>query len=145
MAEGSLMKLGDLLRGAGERLGLEGALETGAIWKQWGEIVGETVAAHAEPTSLRGGVLRVRTDSPAWATEIGYLRDAIAERANRIAGRQLVNDVRIWTSPEPIRKAPRTSAPAEPIARPRTVAATDPETAFARARAAWQKRRSKGS
>jgi predicted nucleic acid-binding Zn ribbon protein len=36
----------------------------------WEEAVGPEVAAHAEPTALRGGVLEVRVDSPARAADL---------------------------------------------------------------------------
>ncbi|HEV3473025.1 MAG TPA: DUF721 domain-containing protein [Actinomycetota bacterium] len=148
MSNQNPLRLRDLLQTAGARLGLEGAVETGALWSRWSEVVGEAVASHAEPTSLKGGVLRIRTDSPTWATEIGYLADEIKARANRVAGRALVSEVRVWTSPDPIRTArvhPSTARqegaqePAPPVAD------TDPDAALARAREAWRKRRSGAS
>lgn len=145
------LRMRDLLQAAGARLGLEGAVETGLLWTRWPEIVGDATAAHAEPTSLKAGVLRVRTDSPTWATEVGYLRDEIKARANRVIGRALVSEVRVWTSPDPI----RTGRAGAPTARPadhqdvsdatsKSAPAADPDAALARARAAWEKRRSEG-
>jgi len=92
-------RLRDLIAGIGPRLGLSGALQTGVIWRRWDDIVGPGIAGHAEPTSLRDGVLRIRVASPAWATEIGYLADEIKERANEIAGSPLVGEVRVWSGP----------------------------------------------
>ncbi len=135
-------RIKDLLQGVGERLGFGGAIETGLVWSRWNDIVGDTVAAHAEPTSLREGVLRVRTDSPTWATEVGYLGQEIKRAANQVAGRELVSEVRVWTAPGsvnvPGRTAPdrrRTEVPA-----PSGRSQLDPETALERARKAWERR-----
>ena len=151
MSNSNPLRMRDLLQAAGARLGLEGALETGLLWTRWTEIVGDATAAHAEPTSLKAGVLRVRTDSPTWATEVGYLRDEIKTRANRVVGRALVSEVRVWTSPEPIRRARAETPPAGSSDRRETSNAeskaapeADPGAALVRAREAWEKRRSEG-
>jgi predicted nucleic acid-binding Zn ribbon protein len=128
----------------GRRLGLDHPREVGALWGKWRDIVGDDVAAHAEPTSLRSGLLRVRTDSPAWATEISYLADEIKRRANETVGRELVDEVRVWTGPGPIerrRHDPARAAPAAPAGLT-AEAPADPEEAFERARRAWLRRRS---
>ncbi|HYO61831.1 MAG TPA: DUF721 domain-containing protein [Actinomycetota bacterium] len=137
------VRLKDLLPGATGRLGIPSPEATGRVWSAWKEIVGPAVAAHAEPTSLREGVLRVRADSPAWATEIGYLADDIRSRANAVTGRALVSEVRVWTGPRPAAGATSGGAGAtletgsqgedrEP--------AGDPAEALDRARRAWAKR-----
>lgn len=133
-----------LLGDVGKRLGVDSALQTGTIWRRWREIVGPEISTHAEPTSLKEGVLRVRADSPAWATEIGYLGTEIARRANEIAGTDLVKEVRVWNGPPPEVRLDRTrdrdlepdisSAPKE-----------SPEEALQAAREAWARRWSRGS
>lgn len=146
------LRLKDLLSGATSRLGIPSPEATGRLWSAWPEIVGPAVAAHAEPTSLRDGVLRVRADSPAWATEIGYLVDEIRSRANAVTGRALVSEVRVWTGPgRPATKgAGGASSGAgdepdrEPARDPRGAVSTgpqDPMEALERARRAWAKRR----
>ncbi|MEA2485079.1 MAG: hypothetical protein QOD46_190 [Actinomycetota bacterium] len=138
----SVFRIRDLLGDAGRQLGLPAAVETGMVWSRWTEIVGPAVAAHSEPSSLKTGVLRVRADSPAWATEIAYLGDQIKAAANRTVGIELVKEVRVWTGPGRLRQSRRSASPSEMAARerPRDVAA-DPQTAFERARAAWSRRR----
>lgn len=146
---GGFHKLRDLLNPVGGRLGFDGALETGVLWSRWSEIVGEGIAAHAEPTSLKQGILRVRTDSPSWATEIGYLTDEIRTRANALAGRAIVAEVRVWTSPEPVRRGAAQSPPGATDADSGTsreeLVGGDPIDALEAARAAWSKRHSRGS
>lgn len=132
-------RLRDLLDGITGRFGMEAAVATGAVWDRWPEIVGYSIALHAEPTSLRRGVLRVRTDSPVWATEIGYLTDGIRVRANEVAGRELVREVRIWTSPTPIKGSGRKRDGSSSQGRVSALkeAPADPRSAFERARRAW--------
>jgi hypothetical protein len=139
------LRLKDLLRGATAGLGIPAPEATGRVWARWKDVVGPAVAAHAEPTSLKGGVLRVRADSPAWATEIGYLADEIRSRVNALTGGALVSEVRVWTGPAPSR-GPGPGAPASaPAAAPEgqdREPAKDPAEALERARRAWEKRRS---
>lgn len=138
------IKIKDLLGTLGEKLGVRSAAKTGAIWQHWEEIVGPAIAGHAEPTSLREGVLRVRTDSPTWATEITYLAREIIRKANEVVGEPLVQELKVWTSQGEIKRprqmparTPDEEAPAEPQH-------TDPLEALEAARTAWARRRSEG-
>ena len=137
-------RLKDLLGSMAPRPGLGDPLSTGAVWERWGEIVGDEVARHAEPTSLRDGILRIRTESPVWATEIGYLGAEIKDRINTALGRELVTEVAVWTGPGPITgstgRTTRTPATPEPA---REAGPKDPVSAFENARRAWARRRSK--
>ncbi len=140
-------RLRDLLGPLGKSLRVDDPAAIGRLWHRWPEIVGGDVARHAEPTSLKDGVLRIRTTTPVWATEIGYLAEDIRSRVNDAVGKSLVTEVRVWTSPAPI-KGPRDSdagAPDRSFDGPRRPAADDPETAFRRAFEAWSKRRAKGA
>ena len=125
---------------------MERAVEAGALWSRWEEAVGATIAEHAEPTSLRRGVLKVRTDSPAWATEIGYMQEQIVAAANQLLGGRVVTEVQVWTSPGPIRRRHSAAVPetdargsSDVVDGPPT---DDPVEALERARAAWFRRRS---
>jgi predicted nucleic acid-binding Zn ribbon protein len=53
-----------------------------SLFDRWSEFVGETMGAHCRPISLRGGVLTVAVDDPAWATEIRFLEPALKVRIN---------------------------------------------------------------
>ncbi len=141
--------LGELLRAGLPGLRLERAAEAGLLSARWREVVGDAVADHAEPTSLRSGVLRVRADSPMWAAEIGYLREMIRERANALLGDAVVSEVRLWTAPgAPSRRGghtPRHRRHREPLATAPPEASEGPAAALERARAAWAKRRAQAS
>jgi hypothetical protein len=140
-------RLRDLLSEAGAKLGMERAAEAGALWARWEEVVGPTIAGHAEPTSLRRGVLRIRTDSPSWATELGYLQEQVMIAANELLGSPIVTQVQVWTAPGAIRKGggkPSSSGrDRRSVESPPRPAGEGPAEAFERARAAWLRRRSK--
>lgn len=139
-------RLRELLDPVTARFGMDGASAAGAIWSRWADIVGDSVAQHAEPTSLREGVLRVRADSPAWATEISYLGDGIRQRCNEIAARSLVREVRVWTSNAPVaRRQAHRPQPADQGEHVRDMPApSDAMGALERARRAWRKRFARG-
>jgi len=138
-----LVRIRDVLDGFGTKVGLGRSRDANVIWSRWTEIVGDAVAAHAEPSSLREGVLKVRADSPAWAAELGYLVGEIRAGANALIGRQAVVEVRVWTTPAPIAAKPKphtgsASSVAEDAAK--RVPAKDPHEALERAREAWRRR-----
>jgi predicted nucleic acid-binding Zn ribbon protein len=136
------VRVGELLNGLGVRLGLGRSADIGIIWKRWDQIVGPTIAGHAEPSSLRDGLLRIRAASPAWAAELAYLAGEIKTRANDLVGRTAVTDVRVWTGPgRVVRPNPKVSQDHVNVERV-DEAATDPMEAFERAHTAWRRRRS---
>ena len=53
-------------------LGMPSAAVLETVFTQWSDLVGPVVAAHAHPASLRGGVLVVNVDDPAWGSELRY-------------------------------------------------------------------------
>ena len=140
------LRLKDLLGPVGRKLRMEDPVAAGTIWRRWTQIVGEDIARNAEPTSLKEGVLRIRTSTPTWATEMSYLTGDIKDRVNEAIGKQLVREVKIWTSSAPIERSKRDSDHTSPSAREveRKTPAKDPESAFQRAFQAWSKRRGKG-
>lgn len=70
-------------------------LRDSQIHQQWPEIAGDEIAAHAEPVRLRGGVLVVRAQSGAWATQLRYLTPRLLERAQTVLGTDRVNRVQV--------------------------------------------------
>ena len=127
------------------RLGLPDPSKAGAVWGRWEELVGAEIAGHARPSSLREGVLRVRADSPAWAHELGYLREEIQARVNAGLDHPVVTEVRVYTGPPgPAaegRAARRRGVPRGPAPEPRPAPPAAPEEALERARRAWLRRR----
>lgn len=87
--------LSELLSQWVDHRGWQGALHDSQIHQRWPEIAGEEVAAHADPVRLRGGVLVVRAESGAWATQLRYLAPRLVERAQQVLGQDRVHRVQI--------------------------------------------------
>jgi predicted nucleic acid-binding Zn ribbon protein len=66
-----------------------------AVFARWAELVGPELADHAQPESLRSGVLTIVTDDPAWAAQLRFLAAEIVTRVGAAAGRSEVVDLRI--------------------------------------------------
>jgi predicted nucleic acid-binding Zn ribbon protein len=136
-------RLSEVLDPAAQRAGIEGGAKVGIVWNKWVAIVGPEVARHAEPTSLRAGVLRVRADSPAWAGELAYFGGEITRRANDEIGAPLVREVRVWTGPGRIENPNHTGSRGAAGALARRgdrEADIDPRAVLERAHRAWQRR-----
>ncbi len=67
----------------------------GPVFTGWADLVGDQVAAHATPVSLRGGVLVVVVDQPAWATQLRFLSADVRRRLAEVAGDDAVREVQI--------------------------------------------------
>src|SRR5687768_7056980 len=88
-------RLRESLDKVARRMGAPGARSLGAVFGHWDDIVGPAVAAHARPTSLRNGVLRVEADEPGWATQLRYLAPDILRRCAEVAGADVVVSVEV--------------------------------------------------
>jgi predicted nucleic acid-binding Zn ribbon protein len=86
-------RLGDVLRTALERLPEAQRLADHAVWAHWETVVGPTLARHARPARLRGGVLVVEVDSPAWMQELQFLKHELRDRLNARLGRRALRDI----------------------------------------------------
>ncbi|MEZ5212200.1 MULTISPECIES: DUF721 family protein [unclassified Gordonia (in: high G+C Gram-positive bacteria)] len=75
--------------------GWSAKISEGTVIGQWPSIVGEEISAHAEPTHLSEGVLHVRADSTAWATQLRYLSAQIVAKISAVAGDGVVKSLRI--------------------------------------------------
>jgi predicted nucleic acid-binding Zn ribbon protein len=69
----------------------------------WREVVGEVIAAQAEPTSERGGVLTVSCSASVWAQELDLMAPDILERLNERLGGVSLTRLRCVSTPSPHR------------------------------------------
>ena len=67
----------------------------GSVMGRWPEIVGADIAAHVEPVSFTDGVLTVRVDSTAWATQIRLLASSLLARVEEEIGAGAVTELRV--------------------------------------------------
>jgi len=75
------------------RFGLAPSRVLGVVFTHWEELVGADIAAHANPRSLRGGVLTVVVDHPAWATSLRLLSAELLSRIGEVTGTGQVAEV----------------------------------------------------
>jgi predicted nucleic acid-binding Zn ribbon protein len=66
--------------------GWELMLRVRGVIARWEELVGDEIAAHATPETFIDGVLVVRTDSTAWATQLKLLTPQVLSRLNEELG-----------------------------------------------------------
>lgn len=67
----------------------------GSVMGRWPEIVGSQVAEHCEPVTFEAGVLSVRADSTAWATQIRLLSSSLLGRISESVGPDVVHEIRV--------------------------------------------------
>ena len=65
------------------------------LFASWPDLVGEAVAAHARPRTLRHGVLVVVVDEPAWATQLRWLEARLLERVSEVVGEGVVRAIEV--------------------------------------------------
>jgi predicted nucleic acid-binding Zn ribbon protein len=82
---GEPQRVGDLLPGLFESLGIAGELAAQESLVRWGAVVGDRIAAVTRPRGVSAGVLFVEVRSSAWLSELNLMRHHILRRLN--AGR----------------------------------------------------------
>ena len=69
------------------------------VQRVWPDAVGEVVAAQAEPTGERDGVLTVTCASAVWAQELDLMGPELVDRLNAVLGRDAVVALRCSAAP----------------------------------------------
>jgi hypothetical protein len=69
-------------------------LKTYSILGAWNEIVGESVAAHSQPHSIRNRILFVDVVHPTWMQQLQFLKPTLLEKINTFLGESLIQDIR---------------------------------------------------
>lgn len=70
-----------------------------SVFEGWEEVVGESLAAHVAPISLRRGRLAVAVPDPAWATQLRYLETELLTRLAEAFGPDEVTAIDIRVRP----------------------------------------------
>lgn len=89
--------------------GYEAQVGSGSLVARWPEIVGQQLADHVIPDSVRdsgeGRELVLRADSTAWATQVRLLIPQILGRIRTLLGAGVVDRITV-TGPAPPRRSP---------------------------------------
>lgn len=67
----------------------------GSVMGRWAQIVGSDLSAHAVPVSFEAGVLTVRAESTAWATQLRWLESTMLARMDEAVGPGVVTELRV--------------------------------------------------
>jgi predicted nucleic acid-binding Zn ribbon protein len=68
-------------------LGMPPAAVVETVFSRWSALVGPTIATHARPASVRGDLLVVNVDDPAWGTELRYQAQGLLSKIADSVGR----------------------------------------------------------
>lgn len=73
----------------------EQEVAVGGIIGRWPQIVGPEIAQHCGPTDFTDGVLTLRADSTAWATQLRLLSSSLLARLAAEVGDETVRELRV--------------------------------------------------
>ncbi len=74
-------------------------IELTRIWENWGRVVGEAVAANAQPAAFKGNLLIVHVSSSVWLQQLRFVKADMIGRANAVLGKDLVADIKFKIGP----------------------------------------------
>jgi predicted nucleic acid-binding Zn ribbon protein len=78
-----------------QRLGLKERLHESEVMQAWGEIVGDFIAGHSAPVSLREGILYVRVLQPSLHYELERIaKTEILRKLKQRFGGKTIRDIR---------------------------------------------------
>lgn len=63
----------------------------------WQEVADERLRKHAEPIKILNRTLYLATSNSAWAQELSFLKREIVIKFNKVAGEEVIQDIRFKT------------------------------------------------
>lgn len=87
--------IGPLVDALVDQRGWEVPVAVGGVESRWPAVVGPELAAHCQPESYDDGLLTVRADSTAWATQLRLLAPTLVARLNADLGDGTVTRVTV--------------------------------------------------
>jgi len=75
-------------------LGLYAPMKGYSVWGAWREIVGDAVAANAQPSVIRNRILFIEVSHPTWVQQLQFLKPTLLEKLNGFLGEPLIDDIR---------------------------------------------------
>ncbi len=86
--------IGSILEKTFKALEIDVPLKAHSIWAAWKEIVGESVALHAQPRSIRNRILFIDVSHSTWIQQLQFLKPTLIEKINAYLGEALIQDIR---------------------------------------------------
>ncbi len=75
---------------------LSSDIEAYRVFSQWGDIVGQRLAAHARPARVSRDVLYVEVDDNLWLTQLKYMKADMLKRLDRGIKPGLFKDLKFF-------------------------------------------------
>ncbi len=69
-------------------------MKTYSILGAWNQIVGESVAGHSQPRSIRNQILFIDVAHPTWMQQLQFLKPTLLNQVNAFLGEPLIQDIR---------------------------------------------------
>jgi hypothetical protein len=91
---GRPQKIRSILEDTIRALEIDVQLKTYSILGAWGEIVGESVAEHSQPRSIRNRILFLDVSHSTWMQQLQFLKPTLLEKVNNFLGEPLIQDIR---------------------------------------------------
>lgn len=83
-----------MLPAAVKRLGIDKFIDEERVLELWPKAAGADIAQHTRALSLERGTLRIAVDSPAWMTQLIYLKPQLMRKLTGMAKRRTIKDIR---------------------------------------------------
>jgi hypothetical protein len=83
-----------ILQKALEALEIDVPLKSYSILGAWQEIVGESVALHTQPRTIRNRILFIDVSHPTWTQQLQFLKPTLLEKINDFLGESYIQDIR---------------------------------------------------
>ena len=93
MKNSNMSSVGEALREAIRRYGLERNIREQEVITRWDDIVGPAISRRARPERIDKGTLVVRVQEPAWRQELYLRRAELMDMINAAAGRPIVSGI----------------------------------------------------
>lgn len=85
--------LGAILQDWLQQRGVAERLEQYRAWQLWNEVVGPQIAARAQPSRIRNGVLEIKVDQPVWMQQLQLMKPQLLARLNARLGAPAFQDL----------------------------------------------------
>ena len=77
-----------------KKSGLNSGVEQQKALKLWGEIVGNKISKNTEPTSVKNGVLVIKTTNSVWKQELQIQKTEIIKKLNKRLKKNIIKEIR---------------------------------------------------
>jgi predicted nucleic acid-binding Zn ribbon protein len=69
------------------------------VWHVWDEVVGETIAANAQPAAFKNDLLLVHVTSSTWIHQLQFLKTDIISKLNTALDKPVVAEIKFKIGP----------------------------------------------